>query len=440
MNVEALAIERATSNLPLKNAKNLDDVEQKIVSFIEIELKKSTEEYYDQIKSFENRVKSLRSSHQKNRLEAITETVKSDFEAIVLRDLNNLHIAREAVKDAEKDLKQFKKEHTLNRPAKYPDSRFLYFAVAGLLLLIETSINGMFFAQGHEMGLLGGAFIAFIPSGINVISGYFFGNFACRLMNHKRPFKKLFGFLMGGALIPVILVINLLIAHFRSAMSGANKMVSEQAADYAFQTFSNSPLGLDNIESWLLFIVGCLFFTISSYDFWKMDDPYLNYGEVKRSHARKLQEYANVNEYSLLDLHETREDAIKKINLFSHSIEGHLHELASIQDAKERWDVLYKDHKKHLENVANELLQYYRSINTQYRNEPAPKYFEDQWKVPSTSNLDINLNVKSEITLLNTLAKEADKKHSKQIKEIEKFYKDAFTRYPTIEQLGEEKI
>ena len=179
------ATERAEADLPPTNLSIFDDVEQKVISFINDEVNSATESYYDHLRSFEERINRLHAAGNVGSIESVAIKAEGDFEGLVRRDASNLHIARVAVTESETDLENFKNDNNLKRSARYPDSRFLYVSVALLLVTIETGLNGFFFAQGHELGLLGGGFTALVPSLLNVCAGYYIGNFAFRLAVNK---------------------------------------------------------------------------------------------------------------------------------------------------------------------------------------------------------------------------------------------------------------
>ncbi len=296
------ATERAEADLPPTNLSIFDDVEQKVISFINDEVNSATESYYDHLRSFEERINRLPAAGNVGSIESVAIKAEGDFEGLVRRDASNLHIARVAVTESETDLENFKNDNNLKRSARYPDSRFLYVSVALLLVTIETGLNGFFFAQGHELGLLGGGFTALVPSLLNVCAGYYIGNFAFRLAVNKNKLKKFSGILFCIFLPFLILCMNLLVAHYRSAMTNLTEEGSVIAAKMALTSFSTIPFNLQDVESWLLFAMGSLFCVIATIDFWKMDDSYLHFGEITRDHKRKLYDYADMKAHSLEEL------------------------------------------------------------------------------------------------------------------------------------------
>lgn len=427
--------ERGGNDLPETNAKGFDDVEQKIITFIESEANLAKETYYDNIKTYENRISSLSSEGHVGVMEQIALTAEGDFKAITLRDETGLYNAREAVISRKKELEDFKSKNNLMRPARYPKSRFLFYSIAMLLIVFETSINGMFFAQGHELGLLGGGFTAFIPSFLNVILGYFLGNIGLRLLNHIKSIKKAFGLLVLIISLSLVFIINLAIAHYRTAMLMTDVSGSEQAAETALQSFLSSPFELQNIESWLLFLMGWVFFLIATFDFWKMDDPYLNYGDVAREHDKKLSDYADLKDESLQELQDIRSSSVEDLDNASNLVNAKLNEANAIIDAEKRWKHLFKDHIDHLQNVGAELISYYRNCNRQNRKTKAPKRFDKPWILNTEKIKASDLSADKIIKQFEKEAVDNKKAYSKYTNKITSSYSKALDKYKTIEQL-----
>lgn len=431
---------RGKANVPATDAVHFDDIEQKIVSRIGDEVKSATEAYYDHIRSFEERINRLHAAGHVGTLENIALTAEGDFESLVRRDATSLYIARAAVTSRETDLEKFKQENDLARSAHYPDSRFLYIAIAAFLITIETGINGMFFAQGHELGLLGGGFTALIPSLLNVCAGYYMGNFACRLSIHKGALKRFGGIVLCFALPILIFAMNLLIAHYRSAMMDIGNEGSARAAKTALETFIAAPFQLHDVESWLLLATGCLFFLIASLDFWKMDDPYPHFGEISRDHDRKLHEYAGLKESSLEELADLRDDSLERLEDASNLVNSKINEANVIVDSQTRWKLLFAEHLDHLESAGRELLAFYRTANSMKRTAPPPAYFLDQWSLPRPTLPEAGINF---VKVLNGFQEETvglQEAYSACATRIGKAYKQALTEYRTIEQLKPEEL
>lgn len=434
------AISRGKSNLPLKNATNFDDVEQKIVSFIDSEINKATESYHDHMVSFEQRINRLHAAGHVGTIENIAMKAEGDFSALVRRDADSLHTAKVAVKNSEIDLQRFKRDNRLDRSAHYPESRFLYFAIAFMLIMIETGVNGYFFAKGHEMGILGGGFIALIPSFLNMLTGYYLGNFGCRLAIHRSISKRSAGIFLCFVLPLWCIGFNFLIAHYRTAMANIIDADVGDAAHIAIQTFLSEPLNLPDVESWLLLITGCTFVLIATLDFWKMDDPYPGFGERARDHDKKLQYYAHLKEDSLDELNELRDENLEELEEASNLLNVKVNEANTIVDSQNRWKILFAQHLTHLEDAGRQLLAYYRTQNITTRTEESPAYFNKQWIIQKPVLTDTSIDFTATLSAFQSEAKAMKEIYSSCVKRISDGFQKALQEYKTIEQLKPEEL
>jgi len=440
MNLKEEAGERGKKNLPPTAAARFDDVEQKIVTFINNQVKSATESYYDDLRSFEDRMNRLNAAGNAGQIEAISIAAEADFKAHVHKRKDELYTARAVVTECESDLKNFKKLNELDRSARYPDSRILYFSIVTALVTIETYINGMFFAQGHEQGIIGGIFTALIPSLLNATAGYYLGNFAFRLAVHRRWPQRASGIFLCLLLPALVFAMNLAVAHYRSAMINLTEYGSIQAAKDALTTFLSTPFILSDVESWFLFALGSIFCLIATIDFWKMDDPYPHFGEITRDHKAKINDYADKKSEILEELQDVRDDRLEELNEACELVSAKANEANAVFDSKKRWTTLYQDHLTHLESAGRELLAYYHTINMGERTEKPPKYFQQEWNldrpelpVPGIDFLKALNNFQSEVTGVQSL-------YSGCSKRIGKSYMAALEEYQTIEQLQPEEL
>lgn len=434
------AVSRGISNLPPKEAKNFDDIEQKVVSYIDSEVHKATESYHDHMISFEQRINRLHAAGHVGTIENIATKAEGDFALLVRRDASNLHAAKIAVRDSEIDLHAFKTENSLNRSARYPESLFFYYAIAFFLVTIETGVNGFFFAKGHEMGMLGGGFVALIPSFLNVLTGYFLGNFGCRLAVNKSALKRYTGMVLCAFLPIWCMGFNLLVAHYRTAMAGMIDADVGDAAHIAMETFRSTPFGLEDFESWLLLIVGCVFCLIATLDFWKMDDPYSGFGERSREHEGKRRLYAYMKEDSLIELNKLHNDNLEALEEASNLLNAKVNEANTIVDSQSRWRLLFAQHLTHLEDAGRQMLAYYRTQNMTSRTEEIPSYFNDQWNITKPVLSETSVDFKVALSGFQSEAETMREIYSSCVNRISNGFHKALQEYKTIEQLEPEGL
>lgn len=394
LKLEEEGFSRGKNNFPSFNASNLDDIEQKIIETIEFENNAAKTIYHDHYRSYENRINSMKPLGQR-KFSNIATAASAKFTMQTFQQKNTLDNARLEIVRSDNELKKFKERNGLDISASYPPSRFLYFAIAFFLVVFETALSGQFFAKGNEFGLVGGYMTALAPSLLNVLIGYFLGEFGFRLAINKSISKKIGGIALCILLPLAILFLNLLVTHYRSAVS----IMADNAAAVALESFFNSPFSLKDTESWLLFLFGTLFATIAAVDFWKMDDPYAGYGKIDRNHKEKIEAYEDTKSQLLEELNTEREHKLKDLERESSIAISHYREMQDIANSQQRLNILYLQHLDYLENNGNILLTCYRNLNISARSEQAPEHFLQKWKIstdlPMVSKIDFDAELKA---------------------------------------------
>lgn len=205
--------------------------------------------------------------------------------------------------------------------------------------------------------------------------------YALRYMVHKNTIKKTLAVALCFLLPMAVIMLNLFVAHFRSAMMNVADFGSIDAAATAWQTFYADAFALHDIESWLLFATGCCFSVLATIDFWKTDDPYPGFGEITRAYNECLQNYSERTDDSISHLVELRDHNHEALEEASNLLNAKVSEANMVIDSQNRWKLLYANHLTQLENAGRQLLSFYRSHNSGSRTTPAPAYFNDQWEL-----------------------------------------------------------
>src|SRR3546814_4540847 len=166
-------------------------------------------------------------------------------------------------------MEDFQRAHGLKRSASFPRSRRLNIGFALALLLIETVLNGSFLAKGHELGLLGGFFMAGAIACANVGSGLAVGWHALPNLWHRNVARKMAGAIIALAYAALIASFNLYVAHLRDALAGD---FPEEAGVVAWASLLSNPAGIVSGDSWMLFAMGLAFSLAAAVDGLALDD------------------------------------------------------------------------------------------------------------------------------------------------------------------------
>ena len=437
MKLEERGQERGQQNLPFADARMLDDIEQGVVTQIEIEKQTCLDLVLGHLRTYKDRIAALGFEQKMFEFDMTARTALSDFKARVHQGHDELFQLRRDVGRIEIELERFRQQNRLERMAHYPDAHLWHWGVIAVIVLVESVLNGIFLARGDELGLIGGVTQALVIALINVGIGLMAGWFCLPQLVYRAWWRKIAGGVFAIGLVGFALVFNLAVAHYRDALGGP---MPDDAMRTAWTSFVHDPLGVADIQSWLLFILGLAFWIIALLDGWKMDDPYPGYGRLARKQQLLNDDYAATKKDLLEELEGIRDEAVKKLNQIAGDIQRRKSEYEAILGARRKLQASFDQQLRHLQQCGNELLTIYREANRRARTTPAPEHFATAWVLrPPDLPGDLTDNAVSAATLDTDVADkfEALKRWSG---EIGAAYDAAVQEYRKIEQLTPEAL
>lgn len=279
-----------------------------------------------------------------------------------------------------RELEQFKQRHGITRPATYPEGSavFARYALLLALIVVEGIANAYFFSRGLESGLIGGFIAAGLFAAVNLLVAFVVGKFGVPYVCHSQIVLKLFG--IAAALFGVVWVISmgLTIAHFRDALVGG---IAEPARA-AWTAFRAAPFELQDIMSWLLFLISVLFAVFALFDGLSSDDRYPGYGAVARRARQAREEYLDEIAAMRKELEALKDAELAALDEDMRKVHSLTAEYANLLREK-RW-VRTKLEAALLdaENCMETLLRVFRESNFTHRRDGVrPEYFETRPKL-----------------------------------------------------------
>jgi len=155
---------RGKENLPASDETRLDEVEQKIISRLEALKNQSYETYIENRGAYAATLRSMVSRPLQARVLTAPADARSEFDKAIREGRDELHSIQNLVIDVSKEFEAFRKKNHIDRTPDYPDSRFFYWGVIALLVLVEAAANTFFFAQGSDFGIVGGFVLAVLAA------------------------------------------------------------------------------------------------------------------------------------------------------------------------------------------------------------------------------------------------------------------------------------
>ena len=375
--LEVTAKKNASKNSPITSALTPDYFHNDLTSRYEKIVNEKTLEIITQLDILETR--SEKAQQQLNFL----DDIKSQFTNRLNQDLETLRPAITAAESKaisrREELIVFKERNNLTRDASYPDSSIWHFFVLFGLVIIESIINGVMFQEGSRSGYLGGVSIAVLISLINVAAGFLVGAYWGKLSWSIHQFPKYVGYLGFGVWGIFTIWFNLLVGHIRTiyeqGFSGSMAEVSAQG----WINFQASPFGLTDFFSWLLVLIGTLFAIIALFDGIRFDDVYPGYGREFRKYLSAEEELQDEKDNLNItadryydEFKDSGDTAISDLSKTSSDLRSKYDYVVGVIDTQ------YPNYCDYYANIFTRLIEDYRNINHENREDNPPEYFRSR--------------------------------------------------------------
>lgn len=387
LSVEAVARElklrkRAASNgsagLPRATDRNLDGPQAEIVQYVEKHVATNLTRVQGGVLDIRRR---LDDALRRDPVEMVEE-VQSDALRNLRRIAADLALSRKRARAVADEtaarLRRFRLEHGLQRPAVYPRSRVLAWGRIFFLTTAEGVMNAYYFMLGSDLGLLGGVATSFVFA--------FFDLFVCitagRLMTRATHRNWLWRIPGCGAVVTALVWVPgwaLTTGHLREALQVTGDDLTG-AWSLARTTIAANPLGLEQLESWALVVIGLAISAGGVLAGWRLDDPYPGYGAITREDASAQEEHAELAsdlQRQLTAVEDAARDALRRLvserEASIGAIGGYRRTLEGIHDA-------VRTFTDQVTRSTNALLRLYRDENSRYRPGGAvPEYFDTEY-------------------------------------------------------------
>jgi hypothetical protein len=428
--------ERGAREEPASDSRARDDVEARIVEYVEAEKNSAHGVLLDELRTYKERLMGLDFEGRFATIRQAAPSAVSEFRAEAAQGRDELHSLRRHLRDLELERAAFLRRHKLTRTARSATGGSLTLKVGVLLALFvfEVFLNGFFLAKGSELGYLGGAVEAFTFALLNVGVSFLIGAVGVRELNHRNYFRKLLGLISLLAYLALAIALNLALAHYREA---SGSLVSDAGREVLVR-MRTMPLAIADLKSWLFFGLGLLCSLIAFADAFLIFDPYPGYGGLEKRRASAHDAYIKRKNDLIEQLLDIRDDAISILEDANRDLSVRRAEHDAILEGRARLVRLFAAHQSHLDRAANALLAIYREANRRSRKIPPPPGFATPYaleKFPIEQELLENL---ARDDLRRSIA-ESQNILVDQVRAIHAEFERAFATYREIDQLVEEK-
>lgn len=224
--------------------------------------------------------------------------------------------------------------------------------------LLETMINGVFFSEGSMQGLVGGFVEAFLLSAFNLFAAALIGLVGFRYARHVAVHKKAFGVVTFILAVGFMLILNLLIAHYREAfVNAAGGLVD---AGKVFERLIHLPFTLTDSKSWLLGGLGIVICMVEAFSFFHLGDPYPGYERIAKRREKARNMLADKIKHCVETLTEHRDAATQEMMEVIDAASLKKRDFHLAMESRLRLHREYNEYLDRLEMVCAELANIYR--------------------------------------------------------------------------------
>lgn len=381
MGLEALGKSRGDQGLPRADASGLDATEQAVIDRIGTLRRAGLQSYEEHRDVYRRRVSEAPAAMMA--VEGASERAQGDFEKVVKEMRGQMARPVAEMEDWSKEIRAFKQEHGLRRPAYEAPHPAMIGVVLLVCVLIETVLNGYLFAQKNELGLLGGAFVAALVAIVNVAVASFLGIFA-RIVTHRALIIQLAGLSLIALFAAWSFGFNLVVAHFRDAVARLDGWSA--AAEAALIRLEDAPIGLASVESWLTLVWGGVVGFLAFYKFFRWGEPYPGYAKRARAQADAIDYYADQHAYALDVLAAKRDDLVDDLIEHGQSVRRAIADAAAALQGQSTMRAHLEIFLQGCDDKATLLLKLYRDANISARSDAPPDHFAQPYRFPAFSS------------------------------------------------------
>lgn len=376
LRVARLARQAGASNLPEADAQEWDPGHRRIQNYFSGIATKLRDRVREFLTGFLNswRVSAQQlQAYDPDFLKELGEKADTDTDAIVQDEQDTLRRLRKKELEFLRQLRLFKAENELYRRAEYPDSSLLHWGILFSIIVTEAALNSQFFAKGSEMGLLGGAIMAFIISLMNVGLSVLAGYFPLRWLWHIQWGWKVAGALVILMYLAAVLFFNMVVGHYRALL----ELDPDLAGVQALQAAWNHGVNFGDFNAFVLFMIGLCAAMLALLKVLIGDDKYPGFGRAQRLYEHAETEYdetkADINQ-------RIREIVQTSINAIDRQVQGFGSTLRHLSDQLTGVESLLGEYDridKQLDKSCMEVVQVFRTENRAVRTSPPPHYFSE---------------------------------------------------------------
>ncbi len=368
---EKFALDEGRENRPSHDETTLDEGQSNLSNHFREEYIKQTEAISKYIEEIKEKEKTGINVGIDLSYEGFINNLRVELATENAREEHKLKSLAENKSEFERNLNHFKRTNKINRAPNYPLSKIFHYSIIIVIILIESFANAYFFAQGNDLGLLGGWLQACLISLANVGSAILIGAGVFPFINHISVIKKIlstFGLIVFST---VSISFNLAAAHYRDLLEKSLNPLT-----HSIESILQDPFGI-SFHGFMLFIVGIVAAILAFIKGYTSDDPYPGYGNVDRRFKHAKGEY---EEFESKEINKIQDIVKELIGQYEIKLKEGKKEIIDLKDSVSKGNdalQIFANKAEAINEKLNEFLKRYREANSSVRTDPPPEYFSE---------------------------------------------------------------
>ena len=386
LKIKENAKEDGESEIPNSDATNIGSNELKIYQFIATVISRKKQQINENILSYDKAILDINIKDKFEEAKNLGTHTQKRMESIIEEDKNALADSKDKYQKLERDFKKFKID---NKITYVPDIKLNLVLPAGILILIlllETILNGIFFAKGSPYGLLGGLMYALLIAVVNISISWGWGRSICNKNHIKKRLQTIGSMSIVGVMV-WLTGYNLFVAHYRQQL----EVDIKNAGTLAVKAFFQSPFALNDFGSWVLFFLGAVFGFIACVDGYFWDDPYPGYGKSYKRMEQAKEDWHEEHKNTVDRLEDLKLEQSDIFTEMQSDVKSDVNYLNEVIGQKQTLATNLENNIEQIESNCEILITMYRETNEVHRETDPPEYFKGVVAPPVHETVDTNI-------------------------------------------------
>ena len=435
--IEDEGCRQGAANQPPSDADELDATEAKILAWVNRRALVCRGNVSGHLSDLERDLTDMEDSQGLVDLAQQAVRLETEGELALEREVangrNELVSAQNAVREDNEDFGRFREQASLTRQADY-DHRAGALPVILVCFVVEVILNATLLMEVNVFGLVGSSIQMALISFVNIGAAGVAMGALLRQRNHVARVRGMIAWVCMAILLTATVAFNLMIGHFRDSMQA---VVDDPTADVlslgndVLERFVDGPLALDSFQSFLLALLGFVFFCIASWKWFQRDDAYPEYGRRHRQLEARKRDYVDRYDRSQAKLKKVYDESVSKLEDISEKLKIKLSKWSDICIRGQHLVDVYTVNLGQYAHDLDFLIQAYRGANKTARSEPSPPHFKRHEQIDADIlDKPPAFNPPAETNLSGVM----EQVH-RAVEQLQSVYREDARKYPTLDEL-----